>query len=40
MSKMSRKAKLQPDEEELLSRYLGAFRFRMDAAKASSGAGR
>ena len=26
MSKMSRKSKLQADEEQLLSRYLGAFR--------------
>jgi hypothetical protein len=28
MRKMSRKAKLQPEEEEILSRYLGAFRLR------------
>jgi hypothetical protein len=40
MSKMSRKAKLQPEEEDLLGRYLGAFRLPMDARSPKTGAGR
>ena len=36
MKKMSRKSKLQPDQEELLSRYLGAFRFIEPSEKTGS----
>jgi hypothetical protein len=36
MDKMSRKSKLRPDQEELLSRYLGAFRLEQSSTTAST----